>query len=64
MTKKNIKKQPKYKVTATWWVGWVVLTPIRVWFMLCGLMINVCSPSCYFGILNSKNCTDQSKWKL
>lgn len=57
-------KPKEYKVPFTWWCGWVVTVPLRIFFGAFVFFEFVCQPATFYGILKSAGEFDQSKWRF
>ena len=56
-------KEKPYKVSATWWVGWVVTCPVRLIFFIFAAFFLAAMPSLFYGLDAAEVETDQSKWR-
>lgn len=57
-------KKDKYQVTITWWVGWIVLFPVRLAALISYSLVLAMRPSEFYGFNQFSTEKDQSKWEL
>ena len=60
----NRRQNTNMKKTFTWWAGWVILFPARLFVMLAASIAISMSPTRFYPVINLKCEEDPDKWKL